>query len=104
MYRPARCGGLLHCSGLMDKTGREGGNAMEHAHTHDERQASFTLEDIHCPGCADAVERALRASPHIAQVHLDWAHNTVHVGYRAGLIDEAAIRTLIAHTGCECTP
>lgn len=42
--------------------------------------ATFTLDGIHCPGCADAVEQALKAQPHITSVHVDWAGNAVHVG------------------------
>ncbi len=46
-----------------------------------EQSATFHLEDLHCTGCAAAVEHTLRAQPAITHVHLDWAHDRVHVGY-----------------------
>jgi P-type Cu2+ transporter len=70
---------------------------------HALQQATFTLEQLYCTGCADAVERALRANPHIASVHLDWPNNRVQVSYHDGMIDEATIAALIAATGCDCT-
>jgi P-type Cu2+ transporter len=73
-------------------------------HTHTVAQATFALDGLHCPDCADAVERALRASPHVAGVHLDWAANQVHVSYHAGMITEEAIGHIIAGTGCDCAP
>jgi len=54
---------------------------MVHAHTQAEQHATFKLDDIYCTECADAVEQALRAQPHITSVHLDWPNNVVHVGY-----------------------
>jgi P-type Cu2+ transporter len=64
--------------------------------------ATLSLTGLHCTGCADAVERTLKANPHIASVQLDWPNNLVHVGYHAGMIDEAAIRAIIEATGCPC--
>src|SRR5918998_1132175 len=75
---------------------------MSHAATHAEQSATIQLHDLHCPECADAVERTLRANPHITSVHLDWQHDVVHVGYHAGMIDEAEIEALVAGTGCAC--
>jgi cation transport ATPase len=46
-----------------------------------EQQAQFRLEDVHRTECADAVERALRAQPHITGLHVGWANNVVHVHY-----------------------
>jgi cation transport ATPase len=37
---------------------------------HGERETSFRLQNIYCTGCADAVEQALRANPHITGVRL----------------------------------
>ena len=77
---------------------------MTHTHATEttEQHATLSLRDLHCTGCADAVEQALRANPHITSVHLDWAQDVLHVGYHAGMIDEEAIRALIAATGCRC--
>lgn len=75
---------------------------MSHGEAPAEQIATIRLHDLHCPECADVVERALRANPHITSVHLDWQHDVVHVGYHAGMIDQAAIETLVAGTGCAC--
>ena len=75
---------------------------MSHAATHAEQIATIRLHDLHCPECADAVERTLGTNPHITSVHLDWQHDVVHVGYHAGMIDEAAIEVLVASTDCAC--
>jgi P-type Cu2+ transporter len=77
---------------------------MTDAGTHPLAQATFALDDLHCPECADAVERALRANPHITGVHLDWRANQVHVSFHRGLIAEHEIAQIIASTGCDCAP
>ena len=69
-----------------------------------EQHATFQLGGVHCLECADAVERALKANPHITQVHFDWADNVVHVGYHAGMITPAAVEQLITTSGCSCAP
>ena len=61
------------------------------------------LDALHCPGCAAAVEQALRAQPGITQVQLDWPTNTVQVRYQAEQITPATIAGIIAATGCPCT-
>ena len=75
---------------------------MAHAAIHATAHVTFKLADVHCTGCADAVELALRASPDIAHVQLDWQNDVVHVAYHAGMFDETAIQDLIAahyHSG-----
>ncbi len=75
---------------------------IDHDTSHQEHQATFKLDGIHCTGCADAVEQALRAQPHITNVHVDWPANAVHVGYHAGMISPSEIERLINTTGCRC--
>ena len=77
---------------------------MTHTHAHSVVQATFHLDGLHCPECADAVEQVLRATPHITSVHLDWTANEAHVAYHAGMISEAEIAEIIASTGCDCAP
>jgi Cu2+-exporting ATPase len=77
---------------------------MAHVMKHTEHPATFRLDDIHCTECADAVEQALRAQPHITSVHLDWANNVVHVSYHPEMISPEAIERVIAGTGCACAP
>lgn len=36
---------------------------MTHLH-HSAAHAAFSLSGLHCTGCADAVERELKANPH----------------------------------------
>ena len=77
---------------------------MTSQHTHAVAHASFMLDGLHCPECADTVEQALRASPHITSAHLDWAVNQAHVSYHVGMITEDEIGRIIAGTGCDCAP
>jgi Cu2+-exporting ATPase len=77
---------------------------MVHAQSHTEQHATFKLEDISCLECAEAVEQALRAQPHITSVHLDWPNSLVHVGYHGEMISPEAIEQVIAGTGCACAP
>src|SRR5437773_8012128 len=77
---------------------------MVHPKSHTEQHSAFKLDDIHCPECADAVEQALRAQPHITSLHLDWANNVVHVGYHPEMISPTEIQAIIAGTGCTCEP
>ncbi|NTU78820.1 MAG: heavy metal translocating P-type ATPase [Chloroflexales bacterium] len=76
---------------------------MTHAnHAAAPAHAAFSLSGLHCTGCADAVERTLKANPHITSVHIDWPASVAHVGYHAGMIAEEEIRALIETTGCPC--
>ncbi|GAB4436410.1 MAG: heavy metal translocating P-type ATPase [Chloroflexi bacterium OHK40] len=76
---------------------------MAHApHTAAPAHAALSLSGLHCLDCADAVERALTANPHITSVHLDWPNSVVHVGYHADMLDDAAIQSIIEATGCPC--
>ncbi|HEU5103330.1 MAG TPA: heavy metal translocating P-type ATPase [Roseiflexaceae bacterium] len=77
---------------------------MTHSTSHAAEHAAFELKDIYCLECADDVARALRAQPHISAVHLDWAHNRVHVTYHAGMTTPAEIQQVIASAGCSCAP
>src|SRR5919199_3839738 len=81
---------------------------MSHSTHHSEvpsaRHAAFKLGGLHCPGCAAAVERALRAQPHVTDVRLDWENDAVHVGYDPAGIGREDIERVIAGTGCDCAP
>src|SRR5215204_1040592 len=72
--------------------------------TNLEQEATLQLDGVYCTGCADAVERALRAELTVTQVHLDWGSNIVHVRYRADQTNLAALEHLITTTGCACAP
>jgi copper chaperone CopZ len=68
------------------------------------RHGAFKLGGVHCRGCADAVERALRAQPHVGYVRLDWKNDLVHVGYDPTRIGPEDIEGAITRTGCDCEP
>ena len=68
------------------------------------RYYTFELRGVHCLGCAGAVERALREQPPVADVHLDWKNDVVHVGYDPAKIDPEDIEQVITQTGCDCKP
>lgn len=63
--------------------------------------------DLACIGCAEAVERALRAHPHVTGVHVDYPNKTVHVTYHPAVVTtpETLARLLSesAHD-CPCAP
>jgi P-type Cu2+ transporter len=89
-----------------DNHGRHN-NDNKHSNTHEGgnhsvEQRIFRVEEVHCPQCADNIERILRSQPHIAKAHFDWANNEVHVSYHAGMISPVEIERLIATTGCPC--
>jgi Cu2+-exporting ATPase len=74
------------------------------AHDPSPRHGAFKLGGVHCRGCADAVERALRDQPHVGYVRLDWKNNLVHVGYDPTRIGPKDIEGAITQTGCDCKP
>src|SRR5579885_193661 len=67
--------------------------------------ASFHAEFACVEGAQDG-ERALRANPQIAGVHVDYAGKTVPVAHHSGLIEDEAIGAQISRSahGCRCTP
>jgi Cu2+-exporting ATPase len=67
-----------------------------------DRRGTFRLGGVHCRGCADAVERALREQPYTTEVHLDWKNDVVHVAYDPMSIDSEGIEKVITQTGCDC--
>jgi len=84
-------------------------SAHRTAHTspndHDTPSEAFHA-GLACIACAEAVERALRANPHITAVHVDYAAKTVHVSYHAGMIGREAVQALISDAAhdCRCAP
>jgi Cu2+-exporting ATPase len=71
---------------------------------HGEQTITLKLDGLHCTSCADEVEQALRATPHVTGVHLDWPNNAVHVTYHAGMIAPEEIEQVITSTGNTCRP
>jgi len=63
------------------------------------------VSDLYCACCADELEAALKANPHIVDARVYYAADEVEVRYHTGTLDEAALRELIAATGrCTCGP
>ena len=71
-------------------------------HQTEVTRRTFRLGGMHCPGCAAAVERALRE--HVTEVSLDWKKDLVHVGYYPSRVGPEDIEEVIAQTGCDCAP
>jgi Cu2+-exporting ATPase len=83
----------------------------QHDHQHSIQQETTVTQafqaDLACVGCAEAVERALRAHPQVTGVHVDYPAKTVHVTYRPGVATTPeSIARLISDNayGCRCTP
>jgi P-type Cu2+ transporter len=79
-------------------------DAHDSSSRHGARHGAFKLGGVHCRGCADAVERALRAQPHVGYVRLDWKNDLVHVGYDPTRTGPEDIEGAITRTGCDCKP
>lgn len=62
--------------------------------------------DFACVACADDIERALRANPHVTGVHIDYPARIVDVSYHPEMIGMAEIESIISASGygCECGP
>ena len=80
------------------------GTEKTDAHHTSPRHSAFKLGGVHCSGCANAVERALRAQPHVTNVRLDWKYDVVHVGYDPARTGPKDIEEVITQTGCSCKP
>jgi Cu2+-exporting ATPase len=62
--------------------------------------------ELACVACAEAVERALRATPHVTAVHVDYPAKTVHVTVHPGMVTEEELTAVISRSahGCRCAP
>jgi len=62
------------------------------------KQINFQLEGITCAGCAEDMEKILRDKDGVLDVSVNYAEETVHIGYEPGVINEkelfAAVRKL----------
>jgi Cu2+-exporting ATPase len=60
--------------------------------------------DLACVQCAETVERALRANPHVVGVHVDYPAKTVHVTYHQDMVSLETLAALISESalGCRC--
>ena len=78
-----------------------------HSQPQDEPVTQTFVADLACIGCAEAVERALRAHPHVTGMHVDFPNKRVHITYRPSIVTTpATLAKLIsehAH-GCQCSP
>jgi Cu2+-exporting ATPase len=63
----------------------------------------LSLSNLYCACCADELEAALKANPHVIDAKVDFAANKVTVRYHEGMLDEAAIKAMIDGSGrCDC--
>jgi Cu2+-exporting ATPase len=63
----------------------------------------FNLGNLCCVSCADDVERALHATPHIEGAKVDYLHNTATVTYHDEAIKPEQIAASIMEVGLGCT-
>ncbi len=82
---------------------------MSHAHDRggsaapDLRTERFPVTDLYCACCAESLEAALRASPHIERARVDFQNDAVEVTYHLSMISPQEIETLISRSG-RCCP
>ena len=55
--------------------------------------------DFACVACANGIERALRAIPHVTGVRIDYPARQVTVDYQPELISAAEIESVISASG-----
>ena len=79
-------------------------SSTHHSEVSSVEHSAFKLGDVYCLRCAAAIEEALRAQPHVADVQLDWKADTVRVAYDPAKIGREDIQRVIAGKGCECEP
>ena len=64
---------------------------------------TIQLDDLYCLCCADELEAALRANPHVTAARVDFAARRATVEHHPGMLDEAGVRALIDGSGrCRC--
>ena len=73
--------------------------------TQDVTVVRIGVSDLYCPCCADELESALEANPHIVDARVDYLADEIEVSYDPTALDEAAIEELIDASGrCTCGP
>jgi P-type Cu2+ transporter len=66
-------------------------------------KVKLPVSNLYCICCADELERALKANPHIIEAQVDFAGDSVEVRYHSGMLDEESVRELINASGrCTC--
>jgi Cu2+-exporting ATPase len=63
----------------------------------------FNLGHLCCVSCADDIEHALRAAPHIEAANVDYQHDTATVTYHDEAITPEQIAEVIMEVGLGCT-
>ena len=81
---------------------------MSHAHDRGGSGADlpterFPVTDLYCVCCAESLEAALRASPHIERARVDFQNDAVEVTFHPSMISLQEIETLISQSG-RCCP
>ncbi len=75
-----------------------------HHRLDDQESDTLHIESLACVGCAEALERQLSALPDVEHAHVDFRQNMIHLRYRPGRRNRAAVEALIAGFGCACMP
>jgi Cu2+-exporting ATPase len=81
-------------------------HAQAHAPAHaPPDELILPVDDLYCVACAEELEKALRANPHIVSARVDFAAKTARVKVHPGMIDAEGVRALINDSArCSCGP
>ena len=64
------------------------------------RTERFPVTDLYCVCCAESLEAALKASPHIERARVDFQNDAVEATHHPTMISPQEIETLISQSGC----
>lgn len=64
-------------------------------------QTSLRVPGMHCGGCANRIEGALKHVEGVRRVKADFMAHTVEVAFDSEKVDEAEVRSVIEKTGYE---
>ncbi|HET8626838.1 MAG TPA: HAD-IC family P-type ATPase [Thermomicrobiales bacterium] len=66
--------------------------------------ATLHFADLFCVCCAERIERALRANPHVSAARVDYRQEAVTVTYDERALDRAALVASVERAGYRCRP
>ncbi len=64
-------------------------------------QTTLHVPGMHCGGCANRIESALKQLEGVRRVKADFMAQKVEISFDRGKVDEDAVRSLIEKTGYE---
>lgn len=64
-------------------------------------QTTLQVPGMHCGGCANRIEEAVKHIEGVRRVKADFMAHTVDVAFDSDKVDAAAVRSVIGKTGYE---